>query len=82
MGEIHSIVFGYIEWDTMEECISVGTHKYMQQKLQGANTLIWILGMVHTDDDRQEMLEMSPEELYASMIKFRDENRLLVEYPQ
>lgn len=82
MSKIHSIVYWYFDWDTQEECISVGNRKYMQQTLQGAKTLIWVLWLVQTEEERDEMLEMEQQELYDALMQFRDDNRLLVEYPQ
>lgn len=54
----------------------------MQETLQGAKTLIWVLWLVQTEEEREEMLEMSQEELYDWLIKFHDDNRILVQYPQ
>jgi hypothetical protein len=66
----------------MEEHFAVGNYRFYKQQLEGARSVMRTLDMNLTEEQREEMCDLSKDELYDLLFQIKSENEISVIRPQ
>lgn len=64
-----------------EEIITIWSPEFILSVISSHKQLVWILWLTHTEQQREDMLDMSQEELIHILLATKHQNQIKVLYP-
>lgn len=67
--------------DDMQEFVSIWSEKYFNNDIKNSRQLVWSILIIHSEKQWYELMELSEQELYETLMTFANNNKTKVLYP-